>query len=94
MTARDDYRASVIAAEKKKIADFQAATRAAQVSFNAASIDAGVHPSRGADAALITATTNLNAAYQAARLLGEMNKQVTIQNAKDLLRSTGDNAPA
>jgi hypothetical protein len=84
----------VIAAEKKKVADFQAATRAAQVALNAATLDAGIHPSRGADATLIAATINANAAYQAARLLGEMTKQVSVQSARDLLRSTGDNAPA
>jgi hypothetical protein len=96
MGARETYQAAVIAAEKAKIAAFQAATVSHQVAVNAASVDAGINPARGvADgSALDAAVRNANAAYATARLAAEMAKQVTVQAAKDVLRNSGDNAPA
>jgi hypothetical protein len=92
MSARDTYIAAVKTAEVAKIAAFQAATQAHQVSVNNAGVDAGVNPAIGVanGSTLDVAIRNANAAYAAARLSAEMAKQVAIENAKNTLRATGD----
>lgn len=94
MGARDTYISSVKTAEITKAATNSANANAAQETINASGVNAGNPTGRGAGSALMTATANANAALAAARLLAEHNKQVSIQAAKDTLRSTGDVAPA
>jgi K+-transporting ATPase c subunit len=52
----------------------------------------GINLSRGvADGSgLDTAVRNANATYAAARLAAEMAKQVAVENAKNVLRASGD----
>jgi hypothetical protein len=61
---------------------------------DAVAANAGAPLAYGVSAANDTVIKNANATLWAARLNAEMVKQVTIQATKDVLRSTGDTAPA
>jgi hypothetical protein len=96
LTARDTYQAACKAAEVARLATVQSATLTHQITVDNAGINVGNHPSRGvADGSTLDLQTRAaNASLAATRLLAEMTKQVAVETAKDVLRGTGDNAPA
>lgn len=94
MTARDTYVSSVKTAATTQSAAVQSAVVTAQETVNISGVNNNNNPQRGANAAAVTAIANAGKALIAALQLAEMNKQVSVQSAKDTLRSTGDTAPA
>ena len=96
MTARDTYTASVKSALATAVAAKVSNAVVAQTTRDASGCNLGILVATNSTnfAAFDTATRNANAAYYAAQILAEHNKQIAIQNAKDILRGTGDLAPA
>jgi hypothetical protein len=94
MSARDTYVAAVKTAAAAQIATLQVAALVAQEAINVAGVGAGAssHPSLGVanGSTLDIATRNANASYAATRAKAEHDKQVAIENAKNVLRATGD----
>jgi hypothetical protein len=96
MGAREVYQAACKAAEVARLATVQSATLTHQITVDNAGINVGNHPSRGvADGSTLDLQTRAaNASLAATRMLAEMTKQVAIQNARDVLRNSGDLGPA
>lgn len=94
MTARDTYHTSVVAATATAVAGQLANAGTCQAAIDAVGTTAGNPPGRGLSAANILTVQNAARAYAYNKNQTAMAQQVAIDVAKDVLRNSGDNAPA
>ena len=92
-TAREDFIASVKAAEAVKVSTVTAAHAAHHASVDAQLSVIGHDPATGSNATLLTTTATANKAKLDALAAAEMAKQAAVSKAKDTLRATGDIGP-
>ena len=75
-------------AETTKIATINSSALTAQETINAVGVGVGANFALGASSSQNTTTINANNTLNAARQQAEMLKQVTIDNARDVVRGT------
>jgi hypothetical protein len=94
MSNRSTYESSVAAASTPRVSSNTSNATTAQESINVVGAINGKILQRGVSVADDLTIRAANTAYVVAKQKAAMLEQVTIQNAKDLLRSTGDTGPA
>lgn len=93
-STRDTYNTTVRNAALTQVATSVTNEITRQTTIDAAKSAVGYTLQTGTYSTFAAAVANANKAAVAAAILAEHNKQVAISNARDLLRDSGDKAPA